>query len=563
MSIPSKGVVGRLPDFLRPLGMLAASCFSAFPGSDDSPWLDDLWPGDPERGKHIVNRRFTLAGCDISFSRQTGWYAKEATLPWLRALHGFSWMRDVAAYHDEKKSAKRLRQFVEDWMHTSEPFHSVSDEPAVIGERLANWATYAQHIALGSSPKFRRQLLRSVQSQAWRLRRTIIRRTPGAFSLPAIRGLLLVSLAVPGCGFLYREARTWLDYYLAGLQGLATKARERNPIYLHGTLRGLIDIQAAMRFRHYDDEVLDGMIADLVNILRHVLHEDGGFALFNGAIEGDVADIAYTLAYESLTGIAPVTPEELLERTGYARLEAGESRIFMDIGVPEHAQADAYHGTQSFEWSHAGQRCIVNCGAYVGNDAAWSRVVRTTAAHSTLCMDNRNSNQFSGEYVARLSSPLAQDARPTVQHRLASRDGYLFLEGIYNGYTPYSGLIHTRQLLINDKGTRFSGADYLNHANGYGEINSHDVHLRFHLHPSVQAKRLMNGMIILQLPERGGKWSFQASLGQATELEESIYLGIDGRPMLSYQIVVHASFNPESHTEKSPWLIEWSFLQME
>lgn len=564
-------MIGLLPGIIQPFSLNAAyavriggwSPFGLRPPASDEAWPQDLWTGNEERGKHIANRRFTLAGCDISFSRHIGWYSKEGSLQWLRALHGFDWMRDVVAY-DHKAGAKLLRGFIEDWVFASDRLHPIAREVDVMGERLANWVTHGRLLLDGAPPAFRRRMLHSMVRQALALRR-MMRQKDGKPGLPAIKGLLFVALTLPQCGFLYKEALQHLRKHAVALVDIEHHPQVRNPVYLHATLRSLIDLQSALhRLTGLEDADLDNAVFQMAQMLAQVLHLDGGFSLFNGATEGDPDAIGQTLAFAqesilrdetALRSAQQVTPTAMMERTGYARLQAGDTLVLVDTAPADYTCADAYYGTLSFEMGHRGQRYIVNCGSFIGNDPAWSRVVKTTAAHSTVCIDDRNSCQFHGNATPQETFTEAQ-GQPDVQRRVVERDGYYFFEGMYNGYVPYSGLTHSRQLLINEEGTRFSGADHLELVEGYGKGRSHDVNLRFHLHPSVRAKRLMNGMVILTSADGGEEWTFHASVGQAVELEESIYLGIDGKPQATSQIIIYAPFAPESK-----WVVEWSLIK--
>ena len=570
MAHPKKGIITLLPSVIQPFSLRTAygvrigkwSPFGLLPSLDKRHWPDDLWVGNEERGKHVFNRRFTLAGCDISFSRHIGWFSKEGSTNWLRALHSFDWMRDVIAYNDSKTGAKLLRGFVEDWIFASDRMHAIAREPEIMGERVANWVLYTPVIQRNAPKIFRRRVLHASVRQALILR-GLLRAGDSEAGLSAIKGLLYVALTLPQCSFLYDEA---LDYLQAELDVTLNGERHkkiRNPEDLHRILRNIIDIRLALeKLADKEHEKLEAAISLLGKTLQYFLHADGGFPLFNGANQGDATDIAQTLdmlqqisAKSATSEVLIANDDAMMEFCGYGRLEAGKSVVLMDVAAPEVGDGDSYFGALSFEMSHGLQRYVVNCGTFIGNDPAWSRVVRTTAAHSTICVDDRNSCQLHKMALPKLEVVENKDA-PNVARRIVARDGYQFFEGIYNGYVPYSGLVHTRQLLMNDAGERFSGADHLEIFDGYDNARSHDVNLRFHLHPSVKAKRLMNGMVSLSSQDGEEEWMFHASVGQAVELEEGIYLGIDGKPVSTTQIVIYAPFSPET-----PWAIEWSFIK--
>lgn len=562
MAQPSHSVIGFLPGFIRPVALHTAyrmgiggwSLFGLTPDLGESRWPQDLWSGDAEAGRLIANRRFVLAGCDISFSRHIGWYSKEGSLQWLRALHGFGWLRDVAAYNDSKAGAKLLREFINDWLAGGDHLHVAANETEVMGSRLSNWLIHGRFLQKAAPMRFRRRFVYSAMTQAIALHKVLLREVHPPLSV--IKGVLLASLCLPQCGYLFHDAMRSLKRYLDGFTSLHSIPQGRNPLYLHETVRSLAEIQSSLtRLAECEEPLLDTTIGDIVHVLQSLLHTDGGFALFQGATEGDKHAIAETLKHightpsaeylQRMRGSGNITPAIMVNRTGYVRLDAGDSTVIIDAGLPIKQHEDPYYSTQAFEFSHSGQRYVVSCGAFIGNDPAWSRVVKTAAAHSTLCIDDRNPSAFD-----------VQSETPHIQCRVEERDGYYFFEGVYDGYNAYARLTHTRHLLINNEGTRFSGADMLAVPEEDAELRAHDVTLRFHLHPRVQVKRLMNGAIALGAGHSEEEWIFHASIAQAVELEDSIYLGIDGKPHASRQIVVYAPYVPGVE-----WLVEWSFIK--
>ncbi|MGB1540537.1 MAG: hypothetical protein ACPG80_06215, partial [Rickettsiales bacterium] len=248
------GVIGLLPRFMQPAMLHCAYAvrlgnWSPFgllkPSLHEEKWPLDVWLGDAEQGKWIANRRFMLAGCDISFSRRVAWYSKEGSLQWLRSLHGFGWMRDVLAYNDNKAGAKLLRDYVEEWLDAQKQLHGVALEPDVIGERLANWIFHGRFLQQGGSVAFRRRFTQACVRQALQLHKEL-RKEDGVYGLPAIKGALFVALTLPQCGFLFRAAMRALHKVLVRIEKFIELPQGRNPLYLHHTLRDLLDMQISL-----------------------------------------------------------------------------------------------------------------------------------------------------------------------------------------------------------------------------------------------------------------------------------------------------------------------------
>jgi|GEM_PF-5786847 len=538
MAEPRRNKPPRFPfisRFFRRIAAYSALTFRRFPL--DGAWLPDLWGGDAELGKHIANRRFILADADISFSRRMGWDAREATPAWLRELHGFSWLCDFMAAQEQ--GGKRARHLVEDWLNSRGNLPEIAFDSDVVGNRLTHWLMYAPAILRQSPSGFQKRFLRRMQSEFFALHRRFERKERLGF--PALKGALIAALFLPGCRFAYPLLRKKLEHHLHWLlEGRGTHI-ERNATRLHLLLRDFLLLAEAhcLRFGE-EDAALSAAITQLSATVAALRHGDGGFIVFNGSLAGDAHEIDRTLSRAAAESPFSV-------QRGYACIHAGESRVFVDTLAPVAAREEAFNGLHAFEWSYGAERVVVNCGAYVGKDAAWHAAVRQSAAHSTL-------------------SPSAQElgdhAIGATTHRHVVRDGYLFFESAAAGYLPVEGLSYQRQMLINETGTRFSGADSLQLEVGTSFPYPFDVQLRFHLHPDVKVKRLMNGLVLLQLGgEYAGEWMFQSSAGQAVEVDDSIYLGDGGKPKSSKQIVIHASFLPEVHDAGTPWTIEWSFIR--
>jgi uncharacterized heparinase superfamily protein len=103
--------------------------------------------------------------------------------------------------------------------------------------------------------------------------------------------------------------------------------------------------------------------------------------------------IATLLAYDDVRGRALLNAPY----SGYQRMEAGGAALIVDTGRPPPPaySTEAHAGCLSFEFSFGGERIIVNCGAPGPNRNAAREMARTSAAHSTLIIDDTSSCRFS------------------------------------------------------------------------------------------------------------------------------------------------------------------------
>ena len=186
----------------------------------------------------------------------------------------------------------------------------------------------------------------------------------------------------------------------------------------------------------------------------------------------------------------------------------------------------------------------MNCGHSSINNSKWREIVRATAAHSTLVVENESSSRFierpgQGGVVQLVGGPSTMTV-----HR--SDDGEAsYLLAAHDGYLPVFGLLHERQMKLDDTGEVFQGQDELT-----GEAPPHTFAVRFHLHPAIRPTLADNHLsVILQLPNRR-IWVFTCSL--PCRIDESVFLSGSEGPRRTTQIVI------EGHTAETR-KVNWTF----
>jgi uncharacterized heparinase superfamily protein len=204
---------------------------------------------------------------------------------------------------------------------------------------------------------------------------------------------------------------------------------------------------------------------------------------------------------------------------------ANRTLVIADSGPPAPAGYDghAHAGTLSFEMSVGRERLIVNCGAHHGR-GDWWQAQRSTAAHSTLVVDDTNSSVFSPD------SGLVRGPR-TVTCKRDEAEGNAWLDMSHDGYLPTFDLIHRRRLFLAGGGDDLRGEDRLI---GGGK---RPFAIRFHLHPDVTASLAQNGQAaLLRLPSGAG-WRLRVT-GAPVSLSDGVYLGRRDEIRRTQQVVI-------------------------
>lgn len=503
-----------------------------------APAPTDMWPGDASRGAVIVKGDFELAGKAIR-EAEAPWLAYGVSVDWLAAVSRFEWLRDLRAVGNDA-ARQRARQLIRRWIDTHGVWHSTAWQPDILGARVASWIGHSDYLTGGADDDFRNDFYRSLARQVGHLRRVARHAAPGAPCVEALKGLILASLVFDDQKLLERsleELSEEIERQVLGDGGTVL----RNPSRQLDYVRHMIDIRSALRnaqqeVPHWVQTTIDRMAP----MLRFFRHGDGGLALFNDSCEEEGWLIDVVLTRSEARG----KPLESAPHSGFERLTANRTTIIMDVGKPPPKGYDtmAHAGALSFEMSVGRERLVVNCGAHHGDSTAWVAAQRTTAAHSTVTVDDVNSVEIlDGGGMSQ------RPVTPSVDRKEA--DGDIWLEATHDGYQRTFGLIHSRRLYLGANGGDLRGEDTLT-----GEGNRKFV-VRFHLHPSVRASKVQDrNAVLLRLPGGSG-WRFRAS-GGVVSLQESVYLGTGTGVKRTEQIAVSAA------TQHGRGQVKWAFSRL-
>ncbi|MPY68863.1 MAG: hypothetical protein GEU92_02125 [Alphaproteobacteria bacterium] len=481
----------------------------------------DSWPGDASRGAIIVAGDFAAAG-QVLRGVDSPWRGSGMSNRWRAEAATFDWLRDLRAAGGDVARA-RGRALIDDWIEHEGWWQPLTWRPHILGARIANWLVHAEFLCAGTSAAFRDRLYASAGLQARHLARIVRMTPPGSARLVALKGLIFAAAGLEG-----HEARLprWVRMLEAeiGRQVLGDGGHaERSPAVHLSVLRDLVDMRAVLRDSGAEvPHALQNAIDRMTPMARFFRHGDGGLALFNDSIESEPWLIDVTLTRAEARG----KPLDSAPHAGFERLTANRTLVIMDTGCPAPPgfDAHAHAGTLSFEMSVGKERLIVNCGAHAGENESWRTAQRTTAAHSTVTVDDVNSSE--------LLPDGGLGARP--EHVAVERregDGNIWIEATHDGWRRALGVTHTRRLYLGASGGDLRGEDTID---GSG---AHRFAVRFHLHPAVKASLVQQGSTVLLRLASGGGWRLRAG-GGTISLQESVYLGASGEVRRTGQIVI-------------------------
>ena len=381
-------------------------------------------------------------------SSRSDWNKESCSKLWLYNLHYFD---DLNAVNSNKRSDWH-RGLIDRWINDNSPGEGNGWEPYPTSLRIVNWIKWSF-----SNNEMSIKCLDSLATQARFLSQNLETHLMGNHLFANAKALLFA-----GIFFDNEEAKTWQNIaYKIINQELSEQVLsdggnfELSTMYHTIFLEDVLDIINIHKL--YDLPVPDIYNEIAILMSRWLLimsHPDGKLSFFNDsafAITPSVSEVRdYALHLVDENNI--IIEEALIDKESYIDLsDSGYSRIQMNnmiaiidrasIGpdyLPGHAHAD----TLSFELSLFNRRVVVNSGTSVYDDCPDRHQQRSTAAHSTVVIDQCNSSEvWSAFRVAK---------RARVYNRLTTKlNDIIKITAKHDGYKRLPGSpVHSREWLF-------------------------------------------------------------------------------------------------------------------
>lgn len=510
----------------------------------------DPLPGCEARGKAIRMGRFHYLG--MEFLVAEGNFAEPPLPPaFLDYIHRFDWLRDLGAAANRVDGALVAAEIADKWLaaHADKP-RLPAWGTANSAWRFLNMAAWSPYLLSSSDLIYRSKILNHFARTARHLEQSAVRATGAYEKVAGWAGVIAASLLLPEGKARRAMGEHGLEDALGELVFADGGVITRAPLQLMELVGLLSMVRQAYSAR---EEAVPDFISDTLkrNIpaLLGLTHSDGGLGAWQGS--GHVA--AETI--EALVEASGVRARPLRQALdwGYQRVAAGQGVLLVDAGPPPHAK-QALTGcasTLAFEFSFAKQRIIINCGgaALAGANipAALARGLRTTAAHSTLCLDDSNS-------TALLSG--GQLGRGVLAVGLTRRDieNATRIEASHDGYARAYGFIHSRLLILRSDGMELRGEDTLLPHAKYKARDEAPAHLRFHLGPDIELLLAEDAKSVVMRLVDGSSWVLSVAAGQIA-VDDSLWVDGEGHPNPTRQLIVELAV-PKGGTSVG-WLLKF------
>lgn len=399
---------------------------------------------------------------------------------WLYNLHYLDELNSKGA----DKRVEVLNGLIDQWIDDNPAPHGDGWEPYPLSLRLVNLVKWhMRHHYKGE------KLLGSIQQQAAALSKQVEYHIMANHLFANGKALVFAGAALDGGDAFLQQGLRILDAEISE-QFLEDGGHfEFSPMYHAILLWDLCDLLNLVkssllpdlqpRIQSWSEAIQRGL-----SWLAHMCHPDGDIAFFNDSTLGIAPRYADICQYALTLGVVTPTTSgnaclslKHLKNSGYAIASGPVAKLILDVGhvgpayQPGHAHAD----TLSFELSIFGQRVFVNSGISQYGINRERSYQRSTQAHNTVSVNNKNSSDVWGGFrVGRRARPQNFQLTQTPEQVIVdcSHDGY---------HSVFNPLTHSRQWQITQQYCRV--IDNLTGSYQHAEA-------RYHLHPDITIKQL-------------------------------------------------------------------------
>ena len=190
----------------------------------------------------------------------------------------------------------------------------------------------------------------------------------------------------------------------------------------------------------------------------------------------------------------------------------------MDIGSTPSTNftKDYQSGALSFEIISNGQKLITNCGYYKNKNIKLNQISRSSAAQSTLIIDDNSSCKFykSG------NNWLIKKGLKILKKNNVFEKNFWKITASHDGYLKKYNSIHEREIEFFPENMTFIGVDKIIKKKNN---NNYKFDIRFHVEPNVKLMKTQdNKAILIELNDEG--WKFTCE-NYDINIDNGLYFG--------------------------------------
>ena len=496
----------------------------------------NLWTGNSDNGRKITDGFLSFHNETNPFNLST-WKKNKSSKLWNQKLQSFQWINDVKGL-GTNKARIFLRKNISQWIELHNQWDQQNWNIIILSKRICNLLGNISFFYETADESFQKVFARSLNKQAIHLITSLETKIKTDDKIFIPKAIIVSSLC-------FTNIKPKLELGLKILCEIINLEIlddgmhfSRSPSKHLFFLENLIDIKNYLGLSGLSiPKTLNEVIAKMGMILKFFKINNNELAIFNEFNFIDSHHLNEVIKRANTRLRIPST----LNKACFKRISHNKLTFIMDCGSPPKEKTHA--GSLSFEFSYFGEKLVVNSGSPVVNDKKWIEAMRSTAAHSTVSIDDVNSSDIfyqkdTDTRIAKVWSEL-----------LVDKNCY-WLNSAHSGYKKIFGIIHNRKIHIDPENHIIRGQDYFSKPTKHLFNMPKKMFIRFHIHPDIRLNvTTSKKKVFLQL-KNNIAWEFKCSEAKI-KLKEGIYLGEKRTIQKNNHILISENLVPE---KKIKWM---------
>ena len=432
-------------------------------------------------------------------------------------LHSFLWLAKL-----DRKNAKIItKDIIQNWIDLFFNYDPNTWDMEITAKRIISWSSNIDITLENADKIYKEKFFISLIKQS----NFLLKNLNSLFYEPA---KIICCSAIILSGMIFKENDS---SYKAGIKELekiiknyfddAGFPKSRNPEDVFISIKYLILIREWFKEAQKPiPDFLNDIINKCGNCYTILSSSNKRFPLFNGATEinhKDYDTFLKSLKYKFIS--------KNHEISNLVKISKKKFDFFMDCGDPPPNNFTKYYqaGCLSFELSSNKQKIICNSGYGKYFSSKLASLSRSTAAHSTLYINDTSSCIFQkNKSINKIYGNSLLEKHKVIYKNYTEDSDFYFISASHNGYEKKFGYIHTRSIKISKKEDKIFGLDELKKTKNYS--NSLIYFIRFHIYPNTKMVKTKGGNSILISLSSGEGWLLQG-ITNDLKIEKNIFLG--------------------------------------
>jgi uncharacterized heparinase superfamily protein len=434
----------------------------------------------------------------------------------IKKLHNFCWLPALNIKTEKELGCLIIDQWINNFSNYNEKYWTLD----VVTMRLIYWISSYEIIFKNSDLIFRSKVINNIVKQTKHLFKNISLVSSGIDKIKSLAALILV-------GNSFEQYEEYTQYGLKNLEdelgSFVNKdgfVKSKNPEDLFWALYFLVLIKEWLTLsRKQTPAFINIYINSLGICFKFLRFSNGDLPLFNGANHLNTEKFYEFLEsrryeFENMENIF----------CGYAKIKSKKIELFIDANNPSSMLHSRNYqaGALSFELASNGIKFICNSGSGKNLGEELSYLSSSTAAHSTVTINDTSSCIFQKNALIRKYFGNSLIEKHNI-FKTEFKNDKEFIQCIiaHDGYEKRFKILHERQITLFKSKNHIEGIDSLKCKSLDNKNLTFSV--RFHIHPDIRITKTMGNDVLLSSSEGEG-WIFR-SPQIPTKIEKNLYFG--------------------------------------